>query len=91
VNNVSIRDLQGEDYFSAFANQKVTTKGIVTGVLRRGFFIQTADKEWDEKGSDAIFVFSRDWTVSVGYEVEVSGQCVDFIKDDNAKPVTQIS
>ena len=90
MNNVSIRDLQGEDYFSAFANQKVTTKGIVTGVLRRGFFIQTADKEWDEKGSDAIFVFSRDWTVSVGYEVEVSGQCVDFIKDDNAKPVTQI-
>jgi len=90
VSAFTIRELQGEDYLSPLANQEISTTGVVTGVLRRGFFIQTANKKWDGKGSDAIFVLSTDWTVSVGYEVEVFGTCIDYIKNDTAKPVTQI-
>ncbi len=90
MTTVAIRELQGESYNSPYAEQNITTRGIVTGVLRRGFFIQTPDKEWDGKGSDAVFVFSHNRTVSVGSEVEVEGKCVDYLKHDIAKPVTQI-
>ncbi len=86
----SIRDLQGEGLNSPFAGQQVTTTGVVTGVVRRGFFLQTPNKAWDQKGSDAIFVYSRDWKATKGAELVVSGKCVDYIKHDTAKPVTQL-
>jgi len=38
----------------------------VTGVLRRGFFLQTPDKEWDGLGSDGVFVYSPDWSAEKG-------------------------
>jgi len=86
----SIRDLQGDAFHSPFANQDIVTTGVVTGVLRRGFFIQTPNKDWDGRGSDAIFVYSPEWAAEKGVELEVSGECVDFIKDEAGKPVTQI-
>ncbi|GAA6138882.1 hypothetical protein NBRC116583_26290 [Arenicella sp. 4NH20-0111] len=87
---VSIREIQGDSLNSPYAGQPVVTRGVVTGIVRKGFFIQTPNKEWDGKGSDAIFVYSPDYTTTVGADVEVSGTCVDFLKDDDAKPVTQI-
>ena len=68
----------------------VTTTGVVTGVLRKGFFLQTPDKNWDGKGSDGIFVYSPDWSPEKGFVLEVHGECVDFLKHETAKPVTQI-
>ncbi len=88
--NTAIRDLQGEGLLSPFANQNVTTSGVVTGVVRRGFFLQTPNKVWDGKGSDAIFVYSRDWKPNKGAELVVSGECLDYIKHETAKPVTQL-
>jgi len=85
-----IRDLQGEGLKSPFAGQQVTTSGVVTGVVRRGFFLQTPNKPWDGKGSDAIFVYSREWNALLGAELELTGMCVDYIKHDTAKPVTQL-
>ena len=90
ASKVSIRELQGEANFSPYAGQKVSIAGVVTGVLRRGFFLQTPDKEWDGKGSDAVFVYSPDWTAVKGAMVEVNGECVDFLKHDTARPVTQV-
>ena len=87
---IEIRDIQGDSFHSPYAKQVITTKGVVTGALRRGFFIQTPNKKWDQKGSDAIFVYSSDFRVSVGCEVEVTGRCVDYLKHETAKPVTQI-
>lgn len=87
---LSIRELQGDSLHSPFAGQEVTTVGVVTGVVRRGFFIQTANKVWDGIGSDAVFVYSPEYTAVVGSELEVTGECVDFLKDDDAKPITQI-
>jgi predicted extracellular nuclease len=90
VANIAIRDLQGEGHHSPYANQNVTTTGIVTGVVRRGFFLQTANKAWDGKGSDAIFVYSRDWKPNKGAKLVVSGECLDYVKHETAKPVTQL-
>ncbi len=85
-----IRELQGEGLKSPFANQEVTTQGVVTGLVRRGFFLQTPNKSWDGRGSDAIFVYSREWLPNKGAELLVKGICTDYIKHDTAKPITQL-
>lgn len=85
-----IRLLQGEGLYSSYDGDTVTTTGVVTAVIRRGFFLQTPDKKWDGKGSDAIFVYSPDWRASKGAELVVSGRCVNYLKHDTAKPVTQL-
>jgi len=87
---LSIREIQGESLWSPYADKQVFTRGIVTGIVRRGFFIQTPEKAWDGKGSDAIFIYSPDQKGAVGSEVEVNGRCLDYVRDDDAKPVTQI-
>jgi len=88
--SVSIRQIQGDSLNSPYAGQSVITQGVVTGIVRRGFFIQTPNKAWDGKGSDAIFVYSPDYTSTIGAEVQVSGECLDYLKDEGAKPITQI-
>lgn len=87
---LTIRDIQGDALLSPYANQHVTTRGIVTGVVRRGFFIQTPGKTWDTLGSDAVFVYGLNQSAMVGSEVQVSGECLNYLRDDGAKPVTQI-
>ena len=87
---ISIRDLQGDSLLSPYATQTVTVSGIVTAVVRRGFFLQTPEKEWDGKGSDGVFVYSPDWLATQWSEIEVTGECVDYVREENAKPVTQV-
>ena len=87
---VAIKQIQGEGYFSPYSETTVTTRGVVTGVHRLGFFIQTPDVEWDGKSSDALFVYSNETTSSEGAYVEVSGEVIDYLKHDSDKPVTQI-
>lgn len=90
VNEAVIRELQGDGLLSPFNGRRVTTSGVVTGLVRKGFFLQTPNVEWDGIGSDAIFVYSPSWQASKGAELVVTGDCVDYIKHDTAKPVTQI-
>jgi len=87
---LTIREIQGEKLSSDYDGHKVQTQGVVTGVLRRGFFMQTPDKAWDQRGSDGIFVYTPEWIAEVGALVRVSGEVVDFYKHDSAKPVTQL-
>ena len=76
--------------YSPLAEQDVRTSGVVTGVLRRGFFLQTPDVKWDGKSSDAIFVYSSAWRPALGAELELNGEVIDYLKHATAKPVTQI-
>ena len=57
VNEVAIRELQGDGLLSPFNGQRVTTSGVVTGLVRKGFFLQTSNVKWDGIGSNAIFVY----------------------------------
>ena len=86
----TIKSIQGDDLFSKFSGEKVVTRGVVTGLQRQGFFIQTPNVDWDGRSSDAIFVFSTEITSSIGAYVEVFGEVVDYLKHDDDKPVTQI-
>ena len=87
---ISIRQIQGDGLYSPYADHEVITSGVVTAVVRRGFFLQTPDVEWDGQRSDAVFVYSPDWAATPGVEMEVKGEVVDYLKHDTAKPVTQI-
>ena len=35
-------------------------------------------------------VYSPDWIAAQWSEVEVTGECVDYVREENAKPVTQV-
>ena len=90
VQLVSIKEIQGSGLYSPLAGQLVRTRGVVTAVLRRGFFIQTANVDWDDEASDAIFIYGTQASVITGVELEVLGKVIDYIKSDNAKPFTQM-
>ncbi len=87
---VAIKTIQGKGLRSPLAEKNVVTQGVVTGVHRRGFFIQTPDVEWDGESSDALFVYSDEITTSEGALVRVSGEVVDYLNQDGDKAVTQI-
>lgn len=87
---VAINRIQGKELFSPYAEQTVTTRGVVTGVHRLGFFIQMPEVEWDGERSNAIFVYSNETTSREGAYVEVTGEVTDYLKHDSDKPVTQI-
>lgn len=90
MRKVSIREVQGPGLYSPLSGETVAVTGIVTGVLRRGFYIQTPDQSWDGRQSDAIFVYSPGWQPECDAMVEAIGECVDYVKHETAKPVTQL-
>ena len=51
-----ICEVQGAGLWSELAGQVVTIRGVVTGVGRRGFFIQSVKASADPLVSDALFV-----------------------------------
>ena len=85
-----ICDIRGTGPGSAMAGQMVTVRGVVTGLARRGFFVQNIRSGPDPLVSDALFVFSPKWLAPAGALLEVSGKVMDFVKHENGKPVTQI-
>ena len=85
-----ICDVQGTGLWSELAGQVVTVQGVVTGVGRRGFFVQSVKSNSDPLVSDAIFVFSPKWPVIQGALLEITGKVMDYVREDNGKPVTQI-
>lgn len=85
-----ICDIRGAGLFSEMAGQVVTVRGVVTGVSRHGFFVQNVTPGPDPQISDALFVFSPKWPAPVGALLKVTGQVVDYVKEEDSKPVAQI-
>ena len=92
-NNAAITpicDIQGAGLWSDLAGQKITVRGVVTAIGRRGFFIQSVKAGTDPLVSDAIYVFSPGWSAPKRALLEVTGKVLDYVKGENGKPVTQI-
>ena len=55
-----IHEIQGEAEQSAFIGKSLTTSGVITGLTKKGFFIQAPDKDRDanEKTSEGLFVLA---------------------------------
>lgn len=85
-----IHRIQGRGLFSPLNDQVVTTRGVVTGLTRRGFFLQDPEGSADAEESHGIFVYERRGRPAVGSYVEVSGRAIDYVPFENARPTTQI-
>lgn len=77
-----ISQIQGESNLSPFAGKQITTRGVVTAIVAKGFYIQTPDAEIDQnpKTSEGIYVFTNEEKadVALGDLVEVGGTISEF-------------
>jgi predicted extracellular nuclease len=76
---VPIYAIQGAGHRSPFEGIAVQTTGVVTAVLRNGFFMQDPEGDADGATSDGIFVFTGSApAVSVGDGLRVTGEVSEF-------------
>ena len=85
-----IYEVRGPGLWSAMAGRYVTVRGVVTGVGRRGFFIQNTKPGPDATISDALYIFSPGWDADKGTLLDVSGKVMDYVKGEHGKPIPQI-
>lgn len=79
----SIAEVQGDGHMSKFEGSAVRLKGVVTGRIKSGFFIQTPDAEvdGDPKTSEGILVYTRtepSAEATIGNLVSVTGIVKEF-------------
>ncbi len=92
-----IYTIQGEENSSPRVGVQVSTRGIVTALVKDGFFIQTPDAEVDKsaKTSEGIFVYCKPTVpveAIVGNLVQVTGKVVEYTpRDKNVLSLTQIA
>lgn len=92
-----ISQIQGDSNMSPLVGKQVTTRGIVTAIVRRGFYIQTPDAEIDNnpKTSEGVYVFMNQdaVNVSIGNLVEVSGTVSEYTPRNERYflPLTEIT
>jgi len=93
----SIAAVQGDKDFSPVVRENVRVTGIVTAILRRGFFIQTPDDKVDgnPNTSEGLYVFGEEsvGSVSLGNLVQVEGIVAEYSPRNSSSPlsVTQIT
>jgi uncharacterized protein len=79
---LTIAEVQGDKGKSAYDNQAVRVKGVVTGLLKSGFYIQTPDTEVDKNPltSEGIYVYGENsvGSVTLGDQVQVDGTVTEF-------------
>ena len=85
-----IRAIQGSSLESPFATQTVRIRGVVTGSTRKGYFVQDPERSKDAACSDAIFVYSPRRKARLGSELELVGIVVDFRRNKDGRPSTQL-
>jgi hypothetical protein len=97
---LEIHDIQGVKSTTAatvspYVGQKVTTTGVVTAVLRNGFFIQSLNPDTNPLTPEGIEVFTSSTppgTVAIGNIVSVTGTVATFpATTASHTPATEIS
>ncbi|MEM9696080.1 MAG: hypothetical protein AAGA56_26285, partial [Myxococcota bacterium] len=87
---IPIHEVQGVELNSPLAGRTVRVRGVVTGRARKGYFVQAPRRPKDRRGSSAIFVYSPRRKAKVGWLVEVVGVVVDFRRQEDDRPCTQL-
>jgi predicted extracellular nuclease len=80
---VPISQIQGDSNLSTMAGRQIATRGVITAISSRGFYIQTPDAEIDKdpKTSEGIYVFTNEKMplgIAVGSLVEVAGTVTEY-------------
>ncbi len=80
--DLAINEVQGDKGTSAYDKQLVRVKGIVTAIMKSGFYVQTPDADADKNPntSEGIYVYGENsvGTVSLGDLVQVEGTVTEF-------------
>ena len=78
----TIAQVQGDKGSSPVVNENVRVTGVVTAMLRNGFFVQTPDDKADKdpKSSEGIYVYGAESVaqVAIGNLVQVDGTVTEF-------------
>jgi len=75
----AIHDIQGASHISPFANQVVSTNGIVTAIATNGFWMQDPSPDASDATSEGVFVFTSSAPhVDVGDAVHVNARVQEF-------------
>ena len=78
----AINAIQGEGQVSPLAGKQVTTSGVVTALVKKGFYIQTPDAEVDKnpQTSEGIYVFTNEapTDMALGNLVRVTGTVTEY-------------
>ncbi len=78
----TIAQIQGDRGSSTVVNENVRVTGVVTAILRSGFFIQTPDDKADKdpKTSEGLYIYGENSVgqVAIGNLVQVDGTVVEF-------------
>ena len=95
---IPISQIQGEVYISPLDGKQVATRGVITAIVRSGFYMQTPDAEVDQnpKTSEGIYVFhgnQKPSGIEIGNLVEVSGTVTEFVPRNERYflPLTEIT
>ena len=80
---IPISQIQGDSNLSTMVGRQIATRGIITAISNRGFYIQTpdADIDKDPKTSEGIYVFTNEKMplgIAVGSLVEVAGTVTEY-------------
>ena len=82
---VTIPEIQGASHCSPLEGRFVETGGIVTAVLRRGFFLQDQTGDGRVETSDGLFVFTDSAPGVVGGDaVRIRGTVTEFVPSRRA-------
>ena len=85
-----IHRVQGPALTSPLDGHPVTTRGVVIGTTRKGYFIQDPDGDVNEAVSHGLFVFERRRRPPLGSLVEVQGKVTEYRAEENGRPTTQL-
>ncbi len=86
---LTIMEIQGHGHTSPYANQAVVTSGIATTVTANGFYLQDPAGDGDIATSEGIFIYTvTPPTVSVGYQVQVTGTVQEYLPGGNSDNLT---
>ncbi len=92
IDLIPISTIQGAGPASPFAEQDVTTWGLVTGVTGDGFYLQDPVGDGDPFTSDGLFVYTYDTpTVTVGQCVRVAGEVVEYFAKTELNWLTSLT
>jgi len=93
-----IQAIQGTGLYSTLSGAIVRVQGVVTGKTGHGFFIQDPSPEeaasqdlaqTKQPASSAIFIFALA-RPPMGVLIEIIGKVIDFARNENERPTTQI-
>jgi len=91
VRDVPIAAVQGPGPLSPLAGERVRTRGVVTGRLRKGFFLQAPEVDPAAAASCGVFVYAPRAHPPPGALVDVEGKVLDFVAEEGDRPTTQVA